>query len=175
MESCVFFFKEQVPLVSSLWTWARFFFFFFFKEALHVLSRHFPFSAGWDWASRPPSCKNEIRHIFPSRCCTFNRSSYVFSSPRQCIAVTLGMILPWAPGNQGTNERNGNRTNETGTEEANWERSPTGTPKPLTETPKPPEPRRELPEPHGGQNTVSSQTVSSQIYLEAGEGVGCPL
>ena len=50
-ELCIFL-KEQVPLLSSLWTWARFF--FFGKEALHVFSRHFPFSAGWDWASRPP-------------------------------------------------------------------------------------------------------------------------
>ena len=162
---------SKFTLPSSLWTWA-----FFFKEALHVFSRHFPFSAGWDWVSRPPTCKNEIRHIFLSRCFTFNTNSYVFSSPRQCIAVTLGMILPWAPGNQSTEP-----TNETGTErtkrdpkkrtgnEAQREpRNPNGStkaPKSLTGTPRAPR----------GQNTVSSQTVSSQIYLEAGEGVGCPL
>ena len=107
----------------------------------------------------------------------------MFSSPRQCIAVTSGMILPWAPGNQSTEP-----TNETGTErtkrdpkkrtgnEAQRElQNPNGNtkaPKALTGTPRAPAGTPRAPR---GQNTVSSQTVSSQIYLEAGEGVGCPL
>ena len=157
-------------------------FFFFSKKRCMSFHATFPSVLVGIGLLVLPSGKKEIRHIFPSGCFTFNTSSYVFSSPRQCIAVKLGMILPWAPGNQSTEP-----TNETGTERTKRTEERTGNeaqrepqnpngntkaPKALTGTPRAPTGTPRAPR---GQNTVSSQTVSSQIYLEAGEGVGCPL